>query len=264
MWEEHVSSSEDFDLIVIGCGPAGEKAGAQAAYFDKRVAIIESAEHVGGSCINTGTVPSKTLRESALYFSGLKQRGLYGIDYSLKENLTISDFMHHEREVVERERERILKNLALHHIELVRGRASFEDARTVSVSGTNGIRHLRGDVILISTGSKPHRPPEIAFDDVRVFDSDTFLRMDRIPASMAVIGGGVIGCEYASIFAALGVNVSLLDGRDRLLPFLDAEISEALRERLAEIGVQFVFNDRLEKIEAAGGTVRMEMKSGKV
>ena len=141
-------SSEDFDLVVIGCGPAGEKAGAQAAYFGKRVVAIEGAEHVGGSCINTGTVPSKTLRESALYFSGLKQRGLYGIDYSLKENLTVHDFMHHEREVVEMERQRVLKNLALHQIELVHGRASFDDAHTVSVSGANGKRQLRGDVIL--------------------------------------------------------------------------------------------------------------------
>jgi NAD(P) transhydrogenase len=258
-----LASSEDFDLIVIGCGPAGEKAGAQAAYFDKRVAVIEGAEYVGGSCINTGTVPSKTLRESALYFSGLKQRGLYGIDYSLKENLTINDFMHHEREVVEMERQRILKNLALHHIELVRGWASFEDAHTVSVSGANGIRQLRGDVILISTGSKPHRPSEIAFDDVRVFDSDTFLQMDRIPHSLAVIGGGVIGCEYASIFAALGVQVTLVDGRDRLLPFLDAEISERLRVRLAAIGMTFWFKERPVKVESTASDVQLVMKSGK-
>jgi NAD(P) transhydrogenase len=255
--------SEDFDLIVIGCGPAGEKAAAQAAYFGKRVAVIEGAEHVGGSCINTGTVPSKTLRESALYFSGLKQRGLYGIDYSLKENLTVHDFMHHEREVVEMERQRVLKNLALHSIELVRGRASFEDAHTVSVSGANGIRKLRGDVILVSTGSRPHRPPEIAFDDVRAFDSDTFLRMDRIPQSLAVIGGGVIGCEYASIFVALGVQVTLVDGRDRLLPFLDAEISERLRERLAALGVRFWFNERPAKVQTTASGVQLVMKSGK-
>src|SRR5580698_8335223 len=172
-----MGSSEDFDLSVIGCGPAGEKAGAQAAYFGKRVAIIENADYVGGSCINTGTVPSKTLRESALYFSGLKQRGLYGIDYSLKENLTIQDFMHHERDVVEMERKRILNNLRLHQIELVRGQASFDDPNTISVSGADGKRQLRGEMILISTGSRPHRPPEIAFDDERVFDSDTFLQM---------------------------------------------------------------------------------------
>jgi NAD(P) transhydrogenase len=259
-----MASSEDFDLIVIGCGPAGEKAAAQAAYFGKRVAVIEGAEHVGGSCINTGTVPSKTLRESALYFSGLKQRGLYGIDYSLKENLTVNDFMHHEREVVEMERQRILKNLALHHIELVRGHASFEDAHTVAVCGSEGTRHLRGEVILISTGSKPNRPAEIAFDDIRVFDSDTFLQMDHIPRSLAVIGGGVIGCEYASIFAALGVQVTLVDGRDRLLPFLDAEISERLRLRLSAIGMNFWFNERPVKVQSAASDVQLVMKSGKV
>src|ERR1700687_4210334 len=159
-----LASSEDFDLAVIGCGPAGEKAGAQAAYFGKRVAVIERASYPGGSCINTGTVPSKTLRESALYFSGLGQRGLYGIDYSLKENLTVQDFMHHERAVVEMERSRILKNLELHGIELVQGHAAFEDAHTVVVSSSRGTRRLRGEVFLISTGSKPHRPAEIAFD----------------------------------------------------------------------------------------------------
>src|SRR5258708_31450904 len=204
--------SDNFDLIVIGCGPAGEKAGAQAAYFGKRVAIIESAEHVGGSCINTGTVPSKTLRESALYFSGLKQRGLYGIDYSLKENLTVHDFMHHEREVVEMERRRILKNLALHQIDLVPAQAAFLDPHTPPLPLTQGMSQLNGEVVLISTPSKPHRPSDSALADIHTSDSDTFLQMDRIPKSLAVIGGGVIGCEYASIFKALGVAVTLVDG----------------------------------------------------
>ncbi len=252
-----------FDLVVIGCGPAGEKAAAQAAYFGKRVVVVERAEHPGGSCVNTGTVPSKTLRESALYFSGLKQRGLYGIDYSLKENLTVNDFMHHEREVVELERRRILKNLQAHRIELVRGQAAFEDAHTVAVSGPEGTRRLRGEVILIATGSKPHRPPEIAFDDVHTFDSDTFLRMDRIPKSLAVIGGGVIGCEYASIFQALGVEVTLVDGRDRLLPFLDAEIANRLCDRLAHLGMRFWFNERPVSVENSAQGVCLRMKSGK-
>ena len=262
--EMRVASNDSFDLIVIGCGPAGEKAGAQAAYFGKRVALIERATVVGGSCINTGTVPSKTLRESALYFSGLKQRGLYGIDYSLKENLTVHDFMHHEREVVEMERRRILKNLELHKIELIHGQAAFEGAHTVLVATVGGARRLRGEIILIATGSKPHRPPEIAFDDVHVFDSDTFLQMDRIPQSLAVIGGGVIGCEYASIFMALGVKVTLVDGRDRLLPFLDAEISERLRERLAALGMQFLLNERPIKVETTPAGVNLAMKSGKI
>jgi len=255
-----LASSDSFDLIVIGCGPAGEKAGAQAAYFGKRVAVIERASNPGGSCINTGTVPSKTLRESALYFSGLGQRGLYGIDYSLKENLTVHDFMHHEREVVEMERRRILKNLELHKIEYIQGQAAFEDAHTVTV----GSRRLTGEIILISTGSKPNRPPEISFDDVHTFDSDTFLQMDRIPKSLAVIGGGVIGCEYASMFMALGVKVTLVDGRDRLLPFLDAEISDRLRDRLKELGMNFWFNERPVKVENSATGAKLTMKSGKV
>jgi NAD(P) transhydrogenase len=202
----------------------------------------------------------------------LGQRGLYGIDYSLKDNLTVHDFMHHEREVVEMERKRILKNLELHKIEYVLGQAAFEDAHTVAVTNgqtTNGgsMRRLRGEVILIATGAKPHRPAEIAFDDVRTFDSDTFLQMDRIPKSLAVIGGGVIGCEYASIFMALGVKVTLVDGRDKLLPFLDTEISERLRDRLKELGMEFWFNERPVKVEnsASGATshATLHMKSGK-
>ena len=259
-----MADPEKFDLVIIGCGPAGEKAGAQAAYFSKRVAVVERATVVGGSCINTGTVPSKTLRESALYFSGLKQRGLYGIDYSLKENLTIHDFMHHEREVVEMERARILKNLQLHKIELVRGQAAFEDRHTIVVSGSAGLRSLHGDVILISTGSKPHRPAEIAFDDVHTFDSDTFLQLERIPKSLAVIGGGVIGCEYASIFMALGVDVTLVDGRDRVLPFLDSEISDRLRDRFASLGMHLWFNERPVRVENTATHSRLTMKSGKV
>jgi len=259
-----VALNDSYELIVIGCGPGGEKAGAQAAYFGKRVAVIERAPYLGGSCINTGTVPSKTLRESALYFSGLKQRGLHGIDYSLKENLTVHDFMHHEREVVEMERRRVQKNLELHRIELLHGQASFEDSHTVTVSGTNGVRRLHGEIILIATGSKPHRPPEIAFDDVHTFDSDTFLQMERIPKSLAVIGGGVIGCEYASIFMALGVEVTLVDGRDRLLPFLDVEISNRLHDRLASLGMHFLFNERPTKVENSSSGVRLEMKSRKL
>jgi len=258
-----LSELDSLDLVIIGCGPAGEKAGAQAAYFGKRVAIIERASVPGGSCINTGTVPSKTLRESALYFSGLSQRGLYGIDYSLKDNLTVHDFMHHEREVVEMERRRILKNLQVHKIEYLEGQAAFQDPHTVSVSSAGTLRKLRGQVILIATGSKPHRPAEISFDDVHTFDSDTFLQMDRIPRSLAVIGGGVIGCEYASIFMALGVKVILVDGRDRLLPFLDCEISDVLRDRLKELGMEFWFNERPVKVENSAAGAILHMKSGK-
>lgn len=258
-----MASADSFDLLVIGCGPAGEKAAAQAAYFGKRVAVVERSEAVGGSCVNTGTIPSKTLRESALYFSGLKQRGLYGIDYSLKENLTVHDFLHHERAVVEMERKRIKKNLELHKVELIRGEAAFHDPYTITATGPDGTRRLHAAIILIATGSRPYRPKEIAFDDIHTFDSDTFLSIERIPKSLAVIGGGVIGCEYASIFLALGVDVTLIDGRDHLLPFLDREISERLRDRFLALDMHLEFNERPIKAENSPAGVRLFMRSGK-
>ena len=256
---------ESFDLVVIGSGPAGEKGAAQAAYFGKRVAVVERGPNLGGAGVNTGTVPSKTLRESALYFSGLRQRGLYGIDYSLREGLTVQGFMHRKDAVVSAERLKIASNLAAHQIELVRGTARFEDLHTVKVAGENGApRFLRGEVILIATGSKPYRPPEIPFDDKAIFDSDSILSMDRIPKSMIVVGGGVIGCEYASIFTALGVEVTLVDGRERLLPFLDSEISELLRARLAGLGVRFCFQERASATPRAPAGVRIALGSGKI
>jgi NAD(P) transhydrogenase len=256
---------ETFDLIVIGSGPAGEKGAAQAAYFGKRVALMERCPELGGAGINTGTVPSKTLRESALYFSGLRQRGLYGIDYSLREGLTIQDFMHHKDAVVSAERAKIASNLAAHKIEQIHATARFEDPHTVITFDLGGaVRHLRGDVILIATGSSPHRPPEIPFDGRCIFDSDSILAMDRIPKSMVVVGGGVIGCEYASMFTALGVEVTLVDGRDRLLPFLDAEISERLRDRLASLGLRFLFEERPKITERTSAGIRMTLASGKI
>jgi NAD(P) transhydrogenase len=254
---------QHYDLIVIGGGPAGEKGAAQAAYFGKKVALIEESTQLGGACINTGTLPSKTLRESALYFSGLRQRGLYGIDYSLREGLTVDDFMHHKDEVVESERNMVRKNIAGHSIDLYIGKGQFESAKNLAVlSKGKDAERLSADVFLIATGSRPHRPPEIPFDDKSVFDSDTILQMDRIPQSLAVIGGGVIGVEYASIFAALGVKVSLLDSRDRLLPFLDKEISELLRERLQELGVKLYLNDRSSLFERTPNGIRIDLQSG--
>lgn len=255
---------QQYDLVVIGSGPAGEKGAAQAAYFGKKVAMVEAGSDVGGACINTGTLPSKILRESALYFSGLKQRGLYGVDYSLKENLTVQNFMHRKNVLVKAEREKIGRNIGDHSIDLMGGTARFEDAKTVSVGTPKGSVLLRGELILIATGSYPHRPSEIPFDDKAIFDSDSILRMDRIPRSLAVVGGGVIGCEYASIFTALGVEVSLVDGRDRVLPFLDAEISECLRERLTGLGVKFHLGERMGPIERTGQGVRIQLPSGKV
>jgi len=255
---------KQYDLVVIGSGPAGEKAGAQAAYFDKSVAIIEKANHVGGACINTGTVASKTLRETALYFSGLRQRGLYGIDYSIKQGITIRDFMYRKDLVVEQERGRILKNIADHHMDFYQGTAGLVDVNTVEITTATGSRvSIGAEIILLATGSYPFRPAEIPFNNKSIFDSDTVLEMDRIPKSMIIVGGGVIGSEYASIFTALGVKVSLIDGRDRLLPFLDEEISKLLRTRLERLGLEFYLQDGSAEIIRTNEGVSVKLRSGR-
>lgn len=250
---------DHYDLIVIGSGPAGEKGAAQAAYFGKRVALVERAEYVGGAGINTGTIPSKTLRETALYFSGLRQRGLYGIDYSLKENLSVANFMYREHTVVEMEHRIIERNLRRHNIKLVRGEAALADTNTVLVTSTEGRREISADFILIATGSSPYHPEDIPFDGNLVFDSDTILRMDRIPKTMAVVGAGVIGTEYASIFAALGVQVTLIEPRERVLPFVDSEMIERLREKLKALGVTFALGNRMTSLERHEGHVKLTL-----
>jgi NAD(P) transhydrogenase len=256
-------ASDDFDLIVIGSGPAGEKGAAQAAYFGKRVALVERERWLGGAGVNTGTLPSKTLRETALYFSGLRQRGLYGIDYSIKRELTVPDFMYREEHVVASLRELVAANLDRHGIELVRGYAELEDAHVVRVTGMDGgVRRLRAGVILVATGSYPNWPDGVARDPERLYDSDSILQMDRIPASLAVVGAGVIGCEYATMFRALGVEVTLVCGQDRLLPFLDAEISEHLRAQVSRLGLVVLLNENADEIDASGRQVRLRLRRG--
>jgi NAD(P) transhydrogenase len=257
-----MSSEYEYDLVVIGSGPAGEKGAAQAAYWGKKVALVERSDHLGGAGINTGTVPSKTLRETALYFSGLLQRGLYGIDYSLREDLTIEDFMYRKGIVVVTERKLIERNLRRHGIELIRGNASIADPHSVKVAlRSGGERTLTTNVILVATGSSPRRPEGIPFGLQSVYDSDEILSMDRIPGTMAIIGGGVIGSEYACIFSALGVNVTLIDSKDRLLPVVDAEIAERLQARLAGLGLEFHFHERVAGIRATDEYVELELES---
>jgi NAD(P) transhydrogenase len=257
------TSQREYDLVVIGSGPAGEKGAAQAAYFGKRVALVERAPHLGGAGINTGTVPSKTLRETALYFSGLRQRGLYGIDYSLKEGLTVADFMHRERVVVDEQRRLIQRNLDRHGIELVRGTAAVTGPHAVRVTTPDGgTRDLSTEVILVTTGSSPHHPSEIPFDHPRVHDSDTILHLDHIPPSMTVVGGGVIGIEYASIFTALGVQVTLIESRARLVPFVEGELAERLQRRLTALGMRFLMGTRVEQVTTDDAGVTLTLTDG--
>lgn len=235
-----------YDLVVLGSGPAGEKGAATAAAFAKRVAIVESDPYVGGASTNTGTLPSKTLRETALALSGLRARDLYGVDLSLRREATVGDFLYHENRVKTKERSRVLDTLHRGQIDLHRGYGSFLDPHTIAVRDLEGsISTIRAEKVLIATGSSPIRPPEFRFEDPRIHDSDEILSLERLPRTLAVIGAGVIGVEYACTFAALGAKVYLLDGRDILLPFLDREISEALVASLERSGIQF---HRREKV----------------
>ena len=256
------NKTEKYDLIVIGGGPAGEKGASKAAYYGKRVALIERAPHLGGAGINTGTVPSKTLRESALYYSGLQQRGLYGIDYSFKKDLSIKNFMHRERTVVDKERELIEKTIKRHNITVIHGVGSLKDAHTVHIKSPNSELDLYGEIILIATGSSPRRPPEIPFDGKLIYDSDTILDMNRIPKTMVVVGGGVIGTEYASIFTALGIKVTLIEPKGRIVSFVDSEIAKRLMNQLEEMGLKFIFNDRMTAIELQGDHVKVTLEKG--
>jgi NAD(P) transhydrogenase len=252
-----------YDLVVIGSGPAGEQGALLAARAGRTVAVVEQAAHLGGAAINTGTIPSKTLRETALYFSGLRQRGLYGIDYSLREGLTVKDFMFRERIVVENAWDVSRQLLDHDNVQVFWGTATLLDAHTVRVRRPTGeVVDLRAEVILIAAGSRPYHPPGVPFDRRLVYDSDTILDMDRIPTTMVVVGGGVIGSEYASIFTALGVQVTLVQRGDRLLPFMDAEISERLRARLEELGLRFLFGQDVREVETAGDRVRLALAGG--
>ena len=255
--------AKHYDLVVIGSGPAGEKGAAQAAYFGKRVALIEKEPALGGAAANTGTLPSKTLRETALYLSGFKQRGLYGMEINLKDRVTARDFLYRERLVVQSEHQRIAENIKRHEIDLYNGAAAFVDPHTVAIQPKHSKPfHVHGDVLLIATGSYPHHPDNIPFHDRRVYDSDTILNINDLPPSMLVAGGGVIGCEYACMFAALGIEVTLVEGRDRLLTFMDPEVSEALAAAMTKLGIDLRLNDLIDTVEAESAGFTVTLKSG--
>lgn len=256
--------SNRYDLIVIGSGPAGEKGAVQASYFGKRVALIEHAAHLGGAGINTGTVPSKTLRETALYFSGLRQRGLYGIDYSLKEGLRVEDFMFRKQIVMENEWSIIQRNLDRHKVDVIKGHAKIIDKNTVRVQQADHTVDLSAEIILIATGSSPVHPSDVKFDNRLVYDSDSILHMQFIPKSIAVIGGGVIGSEYASMFTALGMQVTLVQGQGRFLSFLDNEIAERLKQQLELLGLRFISNSRMAKLQTLENSVAITLTNGEV
>jgi len=253
---------EKYDLVVIGSGPAGEKGAAQAAYFGKRVALIEKEPVLGGAAANTGTLPSKTLRETALVLSGFRHRELSGVELKLRDKVNVRDFLARERLVKENERARILDNLKRHNVSLYMGAASLVDPHTVSVKPDRCAEfHIQADKVLIATGSYPFRPAGFPFHDPRVYDSNTILMLHEIPSSMLAVGGGVIGCEYACMFAALGVQVTVVEKRDGLVGFLDLEIAESLRSQMEGNGIRVLTNDSVESVRD-NGTLDVTLHSG--
>jgi NAD(P) transhydrogenase len=254
--------SGDYDLVVIGGGPAGERGAAQAAYFGKRVAIVERQPEPGGAAVHTGTLPSKTLRETALFLSGYRQRHLYGVTVDLDPDLTVARLLERKDAVRDLELERIHTNLQRHGIDLLGGDGRLVDPHTVEVTSTDGDVRLSADVILIATGSSPYHPVGIPYDDDDVHDADGILRIHRLPRSMAVIGGGVIGCEYACMFAALGVEVHLVDPRSGLLPFLDREMGERLAVAMRSLGVRLHLERKHEHVVRGSAGLTCTLSSG--
>ncbi|MCE0523126.1 MAG: Si-specific NAD(P)(+) transhydrogenase [Methylacidiphilales bacterium] len=263
------NETKNYDLVVIGGGPAGLVAAGILTENHKTVALVDCHPELGGAGINTGTVPSKTLRETALALSGMKSRNLYGVDLSIRREVTISDFLGREQSVKAIFNQAFLKRLESDHADVFFGTASFVDPHTVSVQpipgapgGTEPVL-LRGENILIATGSSPVRPEVFPFGKGEIYDSDTILKLDRIPKSMAAIGAGVIGSEYACTFAALGAKVHIVDGRDMLLPFLDREVSQALATAMEQSGVTFHWDEKVTKCDVLpSGEVKLSFSAG--
>jgi NAD(P) transhydrogenase len=239
-----------FDLLVVGSGPAGHKAAIQAAKLGKRVAIVERSARIGGGAVHTGTIPSKTLREAALYLSGWDQRGLYGSGYRLKEQLTIEDLMQRLDITVRHEVDILQHQLARNGVSIIHGNAHFADPHTLHVETPGGrVEAVEGDCILLATGSRPKHPPDVDFDDPGIIDSDQVLRLEHLPRSMTVIGAGVIGVEYATIFSTLDVQVTLVDGRERLLEFMDRELVDELVHLLRDRGMVLRLGEQVAAVE---------------
>lgn len=240
-----------YDLVVIGSGPAGQKGAISAAKRGKRVAIVErTTKEIGGVCLHTGTIPSKTMREAILYLTGYCQRKVYSERYNKKRYITMQELRRKLSDVTAAERNVIVDQLERNFVDVYHGNARFCDRQMLEVLGPNGdIKQLMGETFLIATGTKPSRPANIPFDGNMVFDSDDILTLPEIPRSMVVIGGGVIGLEYALMFAILGVKIVIVDGRERLLPFCDREIIDHLVFCARSMGITFRLGENVAQVE---------------
>ncbi|KIQ20695.1 MULTISPECIES: Si-specific NAD(P)(+) transhydrogenase [Nocardiaceae] len=260
-----MSDQLEYDLVVIGSGPGGQKAAIAAAKLGKRVAIIEKGSMLGGVCVNTGTIPSKTLREAVLYLTGLNQRELYGASYRVKANITPSDLLARTSHVIGKEVEVVRSQLLRNRIEMITGEGRFLDAHTIAVDDrSRGERITVGARnVVIATGTAPARPDDVEFDNYRVLDSDGILDLQFIPSSMVVVGAGVIGIEYASMFAALGCKVTVVEKRDTMLDFCDREIVESLQFHLRDLAVTFRFGEAVTAVDVGPSGTVTTLASGK-
>ncbi|MEU5885104.1 Si-specific NAD(P)(+) transhydrogenase [Spirillospora sp. NPDC047279] len=254
----------DFDILVLGSGPGGQRAAIASAKLGRRVAIVERRNMIGGVCINTGTIPSKTLREAVLYLTGLNQRELYGQSYRVKEDITPADLGMRTQHVIGREIDVIRSQLARNRVTVLPGTGRFLDPHTIGVGNGDDREHkVTADKIVIATGTKPARPDTVAFDDKTIIDSDGIINMERIPETMVVVGAGVIGIEYASMFAALGTKVTVVERRERMLEFADLEVVEALKYHLRDLAVTFRFRESVASVERRNGGAITVLESGK-
>jgi NAD(P) transhydrogenase len=257
---------KSYDLIVIGTGPAGEKAAVKAAYFGHKVAIVEKEKVFGGAEVVTGTIPSKTLKETALFLSGKYEKGLFGVDRDLTHEASVEDFMYRKNYVSDYAAKEIHENLKRHGVDIYSGVASFEDAHTINVLGTEKIQ-LKSEYIIVATGSYPYHPASMPFDGKRIHDSDTILQIKRFPTSICIVGAGVIGCEYATIFSTMGAKVYLINDKEKILPFIDKELSASLVEHMEKGGVHILFNTAVASIEEPKDdqdSVKIRLQNGQI
>jgi len=244
-----MNESEHFDVAVIGTGPAGQRAAIQAAKAGKRVIAIDRQRFVGGEAVQRGTIPSKTLREAVVHLTGVGQRAFYGQSYRVLSHITMADLTQRTAHVVQAEVEVVRDAFLRNDVEIAIGSAHFIDPHRLAINGEVSRRELSADRIILAVGSKPVRPSGVPFDDRQIADSDDILALGDIPKSLTVVGAGVVGCEYASVFAALGVPVTLIDGRTQLLEFVDSEISEALKFRMREDGITLRLGHNVASVE---------------